>query len=653
MSLPAPALEPISAAQAAAFEQQLAMVTAERDRFAQERDEYKNRAEWLHQQLERLKYDARTPRERVDPRQIQLVFDPFAQALLAVAGSGASSDAAPEPASPEGGDKPGKKKRNTTPHGRRVLPEHLPVETLVLTPSPLPDDAIQIGAEVSWRLGYRRASYYRLRVVRPLLVVSKGAADKSSEVAATFFGGGAPPAALANHSQSTPAASAPGDYIATDAAATEPTGTPLQAPAPSMTSGESGDGAPVATSSEHRAMSAGPEEQGSAGRDAVAHDLLDKTIVVAPAPDEIIARGLPTPDLLAHVLVGKFADKLPFNRQEGIAARQGVPITRGTMCGWAKGAHELAHHVVDAMVADSQKYADVIATDATGVLVQANDQCKHGHFWVYVADRDHVVFRYSPTHCNDEPKSFFKGFHGTVLSDASNVYDVLFGLPDSPGEANCWSHARRYFYKAIDSDSRDKALIGVGFCNELFALERQWKKLPPSKRLEMRRQRSAPVIEMLRRWKDEELANPHVAEGSRLRKALNYLTNQWPALSKFLEDGRVPIHNNESERQLRSLVVGRANWVFVGSDDTAAWTCTFVSLMASCELHGIDPEGYLRDLFRVLPVWPKNRMLELAPKYWRATRALLDEAELALPLGPFRVPPARALREAAVTAPSP
>lgn len=211
-------------------------------------------------------------------------------------------------------------------------------------------------------------------------------------------------------------------------------------------------------------------------------------------------------------------------------------------------------------------------------------------------------------------------------------------------------HARRYFYKALDSENRDLALIGLGSSNELFDLERQHKKLPPQKRLEMRRQRARPVIEMLKRWKDQQLGNPHVAEGSRLRKALNYLTNQWPALCKFLEDGRVPIHNNESEGQLRSLVVGRANWLFVGSDDTARWTCTFVSLVASCHLHDIDLEGYLRDLFRVLPVWPKTRLLELAPKFWRATRSLLDETQLALPLGPLSVPPARPLRDAAVAA---
>jgi hypothetical protein len=652
----------VPAAQLIALEQQLAATAAERDRAVHERDEYKARAAWLLQQLERLKYDVKTPRERIDPRQLQLVFEPFAQALLAAA----AADPNNEPASRAGDQDPRRKPRKVTPHGRRVLPEHLPIETIVLTPSPLPEDASRIGVEVSWRLGYRRASYYRLRVLRPLFVVSKEAAEQGTGVTATMFDGAPPITPSEEHVEAASIVSATTQV--TDGAVAAPSDAQVD-PAPlASTPGEveaALTDAPAHVPSETRAESASrvsapvdgaaaPDAEfrahERAASDALAGELLGKTILCASAPDEMIPRGLPTPDLLAHVLVGKFADKLPFNRQEGITTREGVPITRGTMCGWAEGAHGLAHYVVDAMVEDSREHAHVIATDATGVLVQANDKCKKGHFWVYVADRDHVIFRYSKTHDSNVPKAFFKGFHGIVLSDASNVYDVLFGLPDSPGEANCWSHARRYFYKAIESEYRDEALVGAGFCNELFALEREWKKLPPDKRFMMRRQRASPVIEMLKRWKDEQLASPRVAEGSRLRKALNYLTNQWPALCKFLSDGRVPIHNNESERQLRSLVVGRANWLFVGSDDTAEWTCTFVSLVASCQLHAIDPEGYLRDLFRVLPVWPKARMLELAPKFWRETRALLDQREMALPLGPLTVPSARVLRETTIAA---
>ena len=649
MSLSPISSEPLSGAQIAVLEQQLVTVTAERDRLAHERDEYKSQTEWLLQQLERLKYDAKTPRERVDPRQIQLVFEPFAHALLNATAPAEGS----EPTSPPGGNGTGRNKpRKSTPHGRRILPEHLPVETLVLKPSPLPEDAIEVGAEISWRLGYRRASYYRLRIVRPQFAVSKEAAEKSTEVTATLLSGEGAAPLNGGDGESAETTSAPSERIATDAEPTEATPTRLEeTTAEAMSCGNHGASAPlVAAPGAPTAVAAASQQpETRTGREALAPGMLDRTIVVAPAPEEIIPRGLPTPDLLAHILVGKFADKLPFNRQEGISAREGVPITRGTMCGWTEEAHELARFVVQAMEEDARQHAPVIATDATGVLVQANEKCKKGHFWVYVADRDHTIFRYSPVHSSDEPKAFFKGFHGTVLSDASNVYDVLFGLPDSPGEANCWSHARRYFYKAIDSENRDQALIGLGFCNELFDRERQWKKLPPEQRLQMRRQRSSPVIEMLQRWKDEQLDSPHVAEGSRLRKALNYLTNQWPALCKFLEDGRLPIHNNESERQLRSLVVGRANWVFIGSDDTAPWTCTFASLMGSCYLHQLDSEGYLRDLLRVLPFWPKNRMLELSPKFWRATRALLDDAQMALPLGPLTVPPARPLRETAIT----
>src|SRR5215470_544431 len=167
MSSPLSGHEQVCAEPLAALAQQLATVTAERDRFAHERDEYKSRAEWLHKQLERLRDEAKTPRERVDPRQIQLVFEPFTQALLALAASDTASGPGADAASSEAGenDKKNKNKRKTTPHGRRVLPEHLPIETLVLTPSPLPEGAVQIGTEVSWRLGYRRGGHYRLRVL--------------------------------------------------------------------------------------------------------------------------------------------------------------------------------------------------------------------------------------------------------------------------------------------------------------------------------------------------------------------------------------------------------------------------------------------------------------------------------------------------------
>jgi hypothetical protein len=307
------------------------------------------------------------------------------------------------------------------------------------------------------------------------------------------------------------------------------------------------------------------------------------------------------------------------------------------MCRWAEQAHLRAKRIVEAMTKEALENAPYICTDATGILVQANERCKRGHFWVFVAGREHVFFRYSKKHSRDEPLAFFKGYRGTVVADASNVYDALFRLPDGPDEGGCNAHARRYFYKALGSD-KPRALVGIGFFNALFELERGWVKLPPQKRLELRKLHAAPLVDSFRGWRDEELLKPEVADGTPLRRALLYTRNHWEPLTRFLQDGKIPTHNNWSEGQLRRLVVGRANWTFVGSDDSAEWTCTFVSLVASCELHKLDPEAYFADIFRVLPVWPQTRLLELAPKYWAQTRARLDPFQLAAPLGPISVP---------------
>jgi transposase len=125
-----------------------------------------------------------------------------------------------------------------------------------------------------------------------------------------------------------------------------------------------------------------------------------------------------------------------------------------------------------------------------------------------------------------------------------------------------------------------------------------------------------------------------------LRSALGYAMNQKDALVRFLEDGRLKLDNNRSERALRKIAVGRKNWLFVGSDDHAASTAALLSMIASAKLHDLDPEEYLRDLFRVLPHWPAERYLELAPKSWPATRARLDQDELDAQIGVLTIPPA-------------
>ncbi|WP_437964501.1 IS66 family transposase [Sorangium sp. So ce260] len=337
-------------------------------------------------------------------------------------------------------------------------------------------------------------------------------------------------------------------------------------------------------------------------------------VVIADVADSPVPRSLAGPGLLAHVLVSKYGDHLPLHRQEKIFERQGVHLARSTLCGWVGSCAEVLGHLVSAMAKDALS-AHCIAIDATGVLVQAKDKCRRGHFWVLVADRDHVLFRFTPRHNQDGPKAFLRGYKGYVQADASSVYEELFRT-EQVTEVGCWAHGRRRFFEAMSSD-KERAMTALGFIHQLFAIDKATKELPPSRRTEQRRSRAQPVLDAFRAWLDrEELL---VLPRSPIAGAIGYARNQWAALTRFLDDGRLRLDNNRSELELRREAVGRKNWLFVGSDDGAEWNATIVSLIASCALHQLDPWAYLRDVLILLPSWPRDRVIELAPKSWKQT----------------------------------
>jgi len=588
----------------------LEQLSANNAQLRAELEQWKREVERLTQALERIKDQQQTPHEHVDPNQIQLAFEQIAKDLLKLVKP--EQDQAQTPGGQDNSDgsaqDPPKKKRNIKPHGRSLLPEHLPVDTLTIVPKDLPDGAKKINEDVSWKLGFRRASFYRLKIVRPRFVVPADAQVDGDDVQV----------------QLTRASDIAADNAASPGAAQtdEADGKTDNAPLPAAL-------AEADSATQIDAQSPSPSKA-----DAV----VDTTVVQASMPVELITRGMPTADLLAYILLGKFADKLPFNRQTGMFEREGVSISRGTMCQWAQQVHPFVAPLVAAMAEDARANADVICTDATGVLVQAKHKCKNGTFWVYVADNGHVIFRYAKDASGAEPKKFFAGYKAIIVADATSTLDAICNADDGPADrGGCMSHARRYFYKAIETD-RNLALVGMGLVNRIFEVERECQGLPPAKRLEVRQQKAGPVFRALVEWCTEQ--DLVVDDKSRIHRALFYVVNNARDLSCFLRDGRAPLTNNISERELRRLVIGRANWLFIGNDDSAPWTADLTSLIGSCALHGLDPAAYLRDIFRVLPHWPKRRLLELCPRDWPETRSRLDPTELALPLGPLTVPPA-------------
>jgi hypothetical protein len=279
--------------------------------------------------------------------------------------------------------------------------------------------------------------------------------------------------------------------------------------------------------------------------------------------------------------------------------------------------------------------------------------CRKGHFFVVLADMDHVFFEYQPEHTSAAVCEMFRAFSGYIQADAHAIYNAVFRgealrrpdeqpdeatAKDPPKEVGCWSHGRRGCWEAAAIVKHDAAREALLRMHKLFELEAQWKALAPAQRHAQRQRVLRPLIDEFFTWVHQQYASVKGIRGL-VATAFGYLVRQESALRRFLDDGRLHMTNNHSERALRPIAAGRRAWLFFGSDDHASAAANLLSLIASSELHALDPETYLAEIIHVLPYWPRHRYIELAPKYWAATRARLDPNELAVEIGDITVPP--------------
>ncbi len=356
-----------------------------------------------------------------------------------------------------------------------------------------------------------------------------------------------------------------------------------------------------------------------------------ETDVLIAEPLELpIPRGLAGPGMLADTIVKRWQDHLPLHRLEDVYARDGLEVARSTMCGWHAALADVVAPLLAAMREDAFKQP-YLCVDATGVLVQQKERCRTGHFWVLVAPARHVLFEFTRDHSGDAVDDVLAGYQGYLVADAHVVYDHLYASGDVV-EVNCWAHSRRYFFKALASDP-ERAKVALGFIGALFRIERTLADSPRKKKEKIRDKRSRPIVDAFFSWCDAEA--PSVLDDTPIADGIRYARNQRVGLARFLEDGRLPIHNNMSELALRREAVGRKNWIFVGSDDGGAVNAAFTSLLASCRLCDVEPWAYLRDILCLLPRWSEHRMLELAPLAWNDTRQRADVQRL-LAANPFR-----------------
>jgi transposase len=339
-------------------------------------------------------------------------------------------------------------------------------------------------------------------------------------------------------------------------------------------------------------------------------------VVQAPKPAEAIEKGLAGPGLLAHVITSKYGDHLPLNRQEGILARHGIHLSRQTMCGWAMQAAEALEPVVRAMKEQLLQSA-AIHSDDTPVPVLERTRTHRAYLWTYLGDNAHpfTVYDFTWTRARDGPEKFMGDYRGYLQADAYAGYEKLYAT-GRVSEVGCWAHARRKFFDAKTSApiQAHEALLKI---RALYEIERDAEKreLKDDERRALRQEKSRPLLEAFALW----LRNlrERVLPKSPLGEAITYALGNWAALARYTDQGWLAIDNNAAERALRSIVIGRKNWLFAGSERGGRAAAILFSLIASAKRAGLDPFAYLRDLLRRLPSLPHYRIGEMLPNVWK------------------------------------
>ncbi|SOE01850.1 IS66 family transposase [Caenispirillum bisanense] len=355
-------------------------------------------------------------------------------------------------------------------------------------------------------------------------------------------------------------------------------------------------------------------------------------VVQAPAPDHVVAGGLPTEALIAQVLVGKYADGLPLYRQARILARQGIEIDRSVLAGWVGHAcwwlKPLYERLRLHLLSSAKLYADETRLP---VLDPGRGRTKTCQLWAYArddrpwggGDPPAVAYVYAAGRAADHARDHLSGFAGVLQVDGYAAYKSVVtakagaALPLPITLAFCWSHLRRKFYELHVKQGSPVAAEALRRIAELYRIESEIRGRAPEERQAARAERTRPLVESMRTWIDAQLAR--VSGKAPLAEILRYAVNHWDGLCLFLDDGRVEMDSNAVERCIRPVTLVRKNSLFAGSDGGGDHWAIVASLIETAKLNGVEPFAYLKSVLETIVMdFPASRLDELLPWNWKA-----------------------------------
>jgi transposase len=342
-------------------------------------------------------------------------------------------------------------------------------------------------------------------------------------------------------------------------------------------------------------------------------------IVQSPMPSKPLERSYAGPGLLARIVTAKFAEHTPLYRQSEIYNRQGVVLSRGTLGRWSGAVSELLEPLYDTL----RQYVLMpgkVHGDDIPVPVQepGSGKTRTGRLWVYVRDDRNagslmppaVWFAYSADRKGLHPQQHLAGYSGVLQADAYGGYRALYETGNIT-EAACMAHARRKIHDVHVRSPTTVTTEALKRIGELYAIEAEIRGSPAEERLALRKERSAPLMQLLYDWIQLQMAT--LSRHSETAKAFAYMLKLWDSLNEYCRNGWVEIDNNIAENALRCVAVGRKNWLFAGSDSGGERAAILYSLIGTCRLNGVEPEAWLRYVISHIADWPSNKVQDLLP----------------------------------------
>jgi transposase len=340
-------------------------------------------------------------------------------------------------------------------------------------------------------------------------------------------------------------------------------------------------------------------------------------IVIAELPILPLPKSNAGASLLAHILVSKYVDHLPFYRQRQIFKRQDLKLSDSTLSGWFNAATRLLEPLYDCLQ-NKLLQSKYLQADESPIGVQDSHKSGSlhtGYHWVYHApEQGLVLFKYDKSRSQKAPQKFLEDFSGTLQTDGYKVYQNL-QLKGELKRLSCMAHARRYFEKALDND-KTRASHVLEQIQVLYALERKIKERKTDAQLTQRYRRryAKPILKQLHLWMQEQYTQ--VLPKSSIAKAIAYSLRLWTQLSDYTENGNYQIDNNPIENTIRPLALGRKNYLFAGSHKAAQKAAMMYSFFATCKINQVEPYAWLNDILQRIPEHKANKLDQLLPQNW-------------------------------------